>query len=80
MDANWHGKDLLIDASILDGQLHGIYNEYDLTTGKIKIYCNYRNGQLDGKKTIYFYSKDGSLNYKKTEEWKGGILIEAASY
>ena len=72
---HYHGK-ILIDAQILNGKLHGVYNEYDLKTGKIKIYCVYNQGQLHGRKTTYYYDNKGYLAAKKTELWKNGEFIK----
>lgn len=67
---------LLIDAKYYKGKLHGVYNEYDIDNGKIKIYCVYNLGQLEGRKTVYFYNKKGVLQYKTTELWDNGKLID----
>ncbi len=67
---------LLIDAKYFKGQLHGVYNEYDIENGKIKIYCVYNLGQLEGRKTVYFYDKKGVLQKKTTKLWKNGKLID----
>jgi len=70
----WEFQDLLIDAVIVNGKLHGVYNEYDISTGKIKIYCVYNHGKLHGRRTIYHYMKDGKFDMKKTELWDNGKL------
>lgn len=67
---------LLIDANILNGKLQGVYNEYDINNGKIRIYCVYNNGRLDGRTTLYYYDKNGYFNYKITELWDNGKFIE----
>jgi hypothetical protein len=67
---------LLIDANILNGKLHGVYNEYDIDNGKIRIYCVYNKGHLNGRKTIYFYDKKGNFNYKITELWDNGKYVD----
>ena len=67
----WKGY-LLIDAKILGGKLHGVYNEYDWKTGKIKIYAIYKLGLLHGRRTIYFYKEKGDFTYKITELWSNG--------
>lgn len=70
-----NGK-ILIDAQILNGYLHGVYNEYDLESGKIKIYCSYKMGKLNGRKTTFYYNKKGKLVTKRTELWENGIFIK----
>ena len=71
----WEMQGLLIDANILNGKLHGVYNEYDLKTGKIKIYCVFKFGKLDGRRTIYSYQKNGEYNGKITELWDNGKYV-----
>lgn len=71
----WKTQGLLIDANILNGKLHGVYNEYDYKTGKIKLYCVFKFGKLDGRRTIYTYQENGEYNGKITELWDNGIYV-----
>jgi len=66
---------LILDANILNGQLHGVYNEYDIESGKLRIYCLYSKGKLNGRRTIYLYDKKGKLENKVTEMWIDGKFV-----
>lgn len=75
VSSDWKTKGLLIDANIVKGLLEGVYNEYDLKTEKLKIYCIYKNGKIDGRRTIYVYDKKGKMQGKYTELWSNGKYI-----
>lgn len=41
----------------LNGKKHGLYKEYFPNTRKLRISCNYANGELDGKYTLHHSTK-----------------------
>jgi antitoxin component YwqK of YwqJK toxin-antitoxin module len=63
-------------ATYVNGEIDGIYREYDFRNGNLKKEVSYKNGKEDG--LMRFYDEDGSVlmeyNYRNGEKVSGGVV------